>query len=674
VKVTQDIVPPTASIDSQINVLCYGKSTGSVTIKGSGGRSPYSYKLGSGGYQTSGTFSNLAAGSYTVTVKDSNGCTTTQDVTITQPVSSLTVSIAAPAVITCAIQTASLKASVSGGTEPYTYSWSPGGQTDKDITVSAPGTYTLTATGANGCSASASVGVDETLTPNPAVLFSYSPSYSIDMEYANDVALGDLDNDGDLDVVVANDATAPNAIWLNDTASGSFTLFSTLISMYYKKDDGQVVPYTGSTSDSAPFTNSTEVILEDFDQDGDLDIAFGSIAEGTDYIPYDPTQTPAVPYEKGLGSGKIQNNLEVWRNDLQSSGDKPNMTLDYINYGLAASNGPGVVEGIAKILLDTDSKVDLVVVESNYLTLFRNTSTENAGSTDISFKSETQFDQFATPQGGYQTGKHAVIGDFYGSEDSDILIVMADGYQIWENTSTASKLNLALAVDQRNHLWSWCGSAGCEFTRAAMADLDNDSDMDLVLASGQGRSAYLLNDGTGSGVLFEHQLEWTSTTCSTCPTRSWAQDLALDDINGDCWPDIVFNSDTASGQTVILWFNLGESASGKWLGFKPPAHLEDIHVASARGVSIGDINGDSCVDIVFGVRGQSMTGIWLSTRTDPSIGEAVEAEQDTERGVSVSGEDTAASQPHNMPRRTIAIGAMLCIAVIVALGLRGFFL
>ena len=73
-----------ASITSQANILCFGSSTGSVTITGSGGTGSITYSKDGTSFQASGTFSGLAANSYTITLKDDNGCTATVPVTITQ--------------------------------------------------------------------------------------------------------------------------------------------------------------------------------------------------------------------------------------------------------------------------------------------------------------------------------------------------------------------------------------------------------------------------------------------------------------------------------------------------------------------------------------------------------------------------------------------------------------
>jgi len=69
------ITEPTAlntTISSQTNVACFGESTGSLTASVTGGTSPYTYNWNSG--ETSATISGKAAGTYTVSVLDNNGC------------------------------------------------------------------------------------------------------------------------------------------------------------------------------------------------------------------------------------------------------------------------------------------------------------------------------------------------------------------------------------------------------------------------------------------------------------------------------------------------------------------------------------------------------------------------------------------------------------------------
>jgi len=75
------------SISPVVMVDCNGNATGSLTAVGSAGNGSFEYSLGTMIFQSSGTFTGLVAGSYTVTVRNVGNpmCTSTCSVTITEP-------------------------------------------------------------------------------------------------------------------------------------------------------------------------------------------------------------------------------------------------------------------------------------------------------------------------------------------------------------------------------------------------------------------------------------------------------------------------------------------------------------------------------------------------------------------------------------------------------------
>jgi len=150
VKLTTVGMTPTAKVIS--NDKCNGSCTGSASVSIIGGVLPYTYSWKPSGGTTS-TATGLCAGTYTITVKDVNGCSNTSTVTITQPPPLTTADTVTH--VLCMGGTGSIKALPSGGYSPYTYLWTPSGKTTVTVTGLSAGSYTLKVTDSSGCTASA---------------------------------------------------------------------------------------------------------------------------------------------------------------------------------------------------------------------------------------------------------------------------------------------------------------------------------------------------------------------------------------------------------------------------------------------------------------------------------------------------------------------------------------
>ena len=135
------------------NLSCFGLANGSVDLTASNGTAPYTYAWSNN--QATEDLSNLAAGTYTCTVTDNLGCTTTASATVTEP-PPLSVTVGGNNVLNCATINVTIAANVVGGTSPYTYNWSFGETTEFSVFTS-PGNYGLTVTDQNGCTAAANV-------------------------------------------------------------------------------------------------------------------------------------------------------------------------------------------------------------------------------------------------------------------------------------------------------------------------------------------------------------------------------------------------------------------------------------------------------------------------------------------------------------------------------------
>ncbi len=145
----------TANISGFTNALCNGACNGTANVTAAGGTSPYTYNWTNS--QTTPGATGLCAGTYFVTVKDANLCTAVTSVIISQP-TVLTVSTST-ANANCGQANGSATATPAGGTSPYSYLWSGGGQINPTATNLNSGSYTVTITDALGCTAIANATV-----------------------------------------------------------------------------------------------------------------------------------------------------------------------------------------------------------------------------------------------------------------------------------------------------------------------------------------------------------------------------------------------------------------------------------------------------------------------------------------------------------------------------------
>lgn len=163
--------PSSLTVNSTVtNASCNGICNGSITLSTSGGIAPLTYTwlpttptiTGQG----TPTVTNLCAGFYTVNISDGNSCVTTRTFQVTQP-SSISVSFSTASLSCNGVCNGSATALPTGGTGPYTYSWTPiapgftSGLSNPGVSNLCAGIYTVTITDANSCPRTATVQISE---------------------------------------------------------------------------------------------------------------------------------------------------------------------------------------------------------------------------------------------------------------------------------------------------------------------------------------------------------------------------------------------------------------------------------------------------------------------------------------------------------------------------------
>jgi hypothetical protein len=153
------------------NVACYGQATGAINLTVTGGTPPYTYNWLPGG--TVEDLTGILAGAYFVTITDANGCTLVDTAIVSQPATPVCVTVTSQDLVCWGVCEGLAVATPCGGTPTggFTFIWDTLGVVNDSLIDVCAGTYTVTITDGNGCTASASTIIDQ--PPQPAPLNFY---------------------------------------------------------------------------------------------------------------------------------------------------------------------------------------------------------------------------------------------------------------------------------------------------------------------------------------------------------------------------------------------------------------------------------------------------------------------------------------------------------------------
>lgn len=147
---TVDVTEVVIEVDGTPTTATCMQSNGSIDVTSvTGGTAPYTFNWNNG--EMTEDLTNVPPGTYVVTATDDNGCEGTASFEVADMPNEPTVT-ATTIDSECGLGNGSIDVSVSGGTSPYTYIWDSG-ETTEDLDDILAGNYTVTVTGADGCTA-----------------------------------------------------------------------------------------------------------------------------------------------------------------------------------------------------------------------------------------------------------------------------------------------------------------------------------------------------------------------------------------------------------------------------------------------------------------------------------------------------------------------------------------
>lgn len=195
--------PCTGTLSSStVEETCFGDNTGSITVSVTGGNAPFTYDIGSGA-QGSDTFTNLAQGSYSITVVDASACSNVINVTLGGP-AEVTGTLNITDISCNGANDGQIQVTPGNSNPPYTYDIGSGAQGSDTFTGLSANNYTITITDTDGCTGQSSGTVNE-----PAAL---SSSFT-----TTDEMMG---NDGSIDLTMSGGTPPYSYSW---TGPNSFT-------------------------------------------------------------------------------------------------------------------------------------------------------------------------------------------------------------------------------------------------------------------------------------------------------------------------------------------------------------------------------------------------------------------------------------------------------------------
>lgn len=273
------------------SVQCYGDSTGAadVTVLNASGTPEYDWSTGA----TTEDVTDLKAGTYSLTITDSLGCTAFGVITVDEP-DSMSLALSRDQDILCAgDSTAIVTATASGGMDLFSYQWNdPLYQTEATATDLPAGTWRVTVTDANGC------------TRTDSVVLSQPVAITLSLT-ATDPTCAGLDNGSALATAGGGTGTLSYA-WSNGTAAAS-NADLTAGTYSVTVTDGNLCTQTDSVTLNEPAAlaiatvNATAATCFGY-EDGTLAIS-ASGGTGTLHYSIDGTQQFIVPLFDSVAAG-----------------------------------------------------------------------------------------------------------------------------------------------------------------------------------------------------------------------------------------------------------------------------------------------------------------------------------------------------------------------------------
>ncbi|SFT78199.1 gliding motility-associated C-terminal domain-containing protein [Algoriphagus locisalis] len=260
------------------NLSCSGQKNGAINLSISGGQSPYTYIWNTG--STAQNLTNLAAGTYSVLIKDQTGCSFQASYSI-QAATAIQLNETITPESCAGSSNGEIQVMLEGGSAPYTYKWS-NGQTSAKLSNVTAGNYALTVTDALGC------------TIEKQFILGTASELELELVEKNDISCAGADT-GSIHLKVAGNSGTYTTTWLDDSSAGlnRENLPAGTYQLIVADESGCTVSSSFTIAEAQPIQARIETAL-------DVDCAVGTIT-GVAWV---SIQGGVQPYQISWSSGE----------------------------------------------------------------------------------------------------------------------------------------------------------------------------------------------------------------------------------------------------------------------------------------------------------------------------------------------------------------------------------
>lgn len=375
------------------------------------------------------------------------------------------------------------------------------------------------------------------------------------------VVLADIDKDNDLDLITGN-ADHANLVWINN-GSGFFSY-----------DDSQTGHTLGSSTTRA-------INLVDIDNDDDLDIISGNAGTADQVWLNDSTglftnagQSLGTDNTYAIASGDVDNdgdndfisgiyddNNKLWLNDGNGTFTEETSSLE--------QSTPAATRDLILIDIDSDNDLDLISANENQ-------------PNRVFFNDSKGYFQDTGQLMGSQPTYALATADIDNDGDLDLAEGIKDqANALWINPAATTTL---LTIQQEDNSY--------KTKSIALGDIDGDGDLDLVEGNELEDNRVYFNDRS----IFRDSFQ-TLTGANTTK-------VLLGDLDKDGDLDLVIATGSNSDNINRIFNNNGDGIFTEnpqaWAG------------SNTKTAALGDVDGDGDLDLIAGNSGIYVSKLWLN--------------------------------------------------------------